>query len=135
MLNARAKQLDNETARVIMATLASGVLENPNNSLQARFRRKGQRDARSREKHAESQSLTGKEAQKLRRDVKAGKLQLREKDSEIEALQRKLQFLTESQPVAGPSKPSNNCEDRFSGFPLPVKLTIFQFAHQYSRNR
>ncbi|KAJ7833307.1 hypothetical protein B0H14DRAFT_3462760 [Mycena olivaceomarginata] len=53
-----AKKLDCDTARVILATLKSGVLENPNNSLQARFRSKSQRDARSREKRNEAQALT-----------------------------------------------------------------------------
>ncbi|KAJ7856165.1 hypothetical protein B0H13DRAFT_2357492 [Mycena leptocephala] len=95
-----AKQLDSETARVIMATLTFGVLENPNYSLQARFRRKAQRDARSREKQTELQSVTGKEAKKLRGEVKTGKQQLKEKDLEIATLRRKVQFLTESQPAA-----------------------------------
>ncbi|KAF8178392.1 hypothetical protein K438DRAFT_1978016 [Mycena galopus ATCC 62051] len=75
-----AKQLDKETAMVILETLKSGVLENPNNSLQAGFRNKAHRDARTREKQNELQSLT---------------------DSEIASLRRQLQQL--SQPVAGPS--------------------------------
>ncbi|KAF8175301.1 hypothetical protein K438DRAFT_1979860 [Mycena galopus ATCC 62051] len=96
-----AKQLDKETAMVILETLKSGVLENPNNSLQARFRNKAHRDARTREKQNELQSLTGKDAKKLRGQVKAGQQKLKDKDSEIASLRRQLQQL--SQPVAGPS--------------------------------
>ncbi|KAF8128287.1 hypothetical protein K438DRAFT_2000450 [Mycena galopus ATCC 62051] len=95
------QQLDKETAIVILETLKSGVLENPNNSLQARFRNKAHRDARTREKQNELQSLTGKDAKKLRGQVKAGQQKLKDKDSEIALLRRQLQQL--SQPVAGPS--------------------------------
>ncbi|KAJ7937753.1 hypothetical protein B0H13DRAFT_1852389 [Mycena leptocephala] len=65
-----AKKLGGDTARVIMATLKSVVLENPNNSLRARFRNMARREARSKEKQNELQSLTGKEAKKLRWKVK-----------------------------------------------------------------
>ncbi|KAJ7702897.1 hypothetical protein B0H16DRAFT_1483034 [Mycena metata] len=45
-----ARKSDSETARIIAATRASGVLENGNNSLRTRFSSKSQQDARAREK-------------------------------------------------------------------------------------
>ncbi|KAJ7757308.1 hypothetical protein B0H14DRAFT_3598883 [Mycena olivaceomarginata] len=112
-----AKKLDCDTAQVILATLQSGVLENRNNSLQARFRSKSQRDARSREKRNKAQALTGKEATRLRGQVNAGKQQLKEKEKEIAAFRHQLQIRNQS--VAGPSKPSKFTQ----GYESPI--TIF----------
>ncbi|KAJ7756730.1 hypothetical protein B0H14DRAFT_3512057 [Mycena olivaceomarginata] len=88
-----AKKLDCDTARVILATLQSGVLENPNNSLQA-----------------------SKEATRLRGQVNAGKQQLKEKEKEIAALRRQLQIRNQS--VAGPSKPSKFTQ----GYESPITI-------------
>ncbi|KAJ6576380.1 hypothetical protein B0H10DRAFT_2102638 [Mycena sp. CBHHK59/15] len=111
-----AKKLDSDTARVIKATMTSGVLENPNNSLQSRFKNQSQRQARTKEKQRELESLTGREAKKLRAEVKAGKQQAKDDQLEIRNLHRQVQELTQgsaSQPhtprrqspaVAGPSR-------------------------------
>ncbi|KAJ6540912.1 hypothetical protein B0H10DRAFT_2137966 [Mycena sp. CBHHK59/15] len=111
-----AKKLDSDTARVIKATMTSGVLENPNNSLQSRFKNQSQRQAQTKEKQRELESLTGREAKKLRAEVKAGKQQAKDDQLEIRNLHRQVQELTQgsaSQPhtprrqspaVAGPSR-------------------------------
>ncbi|KAJ7442082.1 hypothetical protein B0H11DRAFT_1929029 [Mycena galericulata] len=41
------KKLDSETARIIGATMTSGVMENPNNSLETRYKNQAQRQARA----------------------------------------------------------------------------------------
>lgn len=126
IIDPRAKKHDSNTSRVIAATLTSGVLENPNNSLQARFTSRSQRQARSKEKQRELESLSGTQAKKLREEVRAGKQQARENELEIKRLRQQIQKMTQvtppSQPTsaAGPSRPiQNQCKDNsFSSFSL-----------------
>ncbi|KAJ6550548.1 hypothetical protein B0H10DRAFT_2242649 [Mycena sp. CBHHK59/15] len=94
-----AKKLDSDTARVIKATMTSGVLENPNNSLQSRFKNQSQRQARTKEKQRELESLTGREAKKLRAEVKAGKQQAKDDHASQPHTPRR-----QSPAVAGPSR-------------------------------
>lgn len=56
----RAKQADEKTARVLDASVASGVLSNQHNSLKNRYAQQGQRKARSqRKKAAKSENKAG----------------------------------------------------------------------------
>ncbi|KAJ7734221.1 hypothetical protein B0H16DRAFT_1467616 [Mycena metata] len=104
-----AKKSDRETAQVIMATLASGVLENGNNSLQARFSNKSHRDARTQGKRQEAEALSGREARKLRQNVKSKEDRVKNAELEILDLRRQIEALAPGQisppqtPVAGPS--------------------------------
>ncbi|KAJ7148363.1 hypothetical protein C8R46DRAFT_1044904 [Mycena filopes] len=104
-----ARKADNETARVIKATLSSGVLENGNNSVQARFSSKSQRDARTREKRRELEGLSGRDARKLREEVKTGQQKAKDAELEVLELRRQLDLFKRGAasdphtPVAGPS--------------------------------
>ncbi|KAJ7081898.1 hypothetical protein C8R43DRAFT_965548 [Mycena crocata] len=60
-----AKKLDSDTAQVIKAAMVSGVLENPHNSLETRYKSQSQCKAHGWGKQLELQSLTGREAKKL----------------------------------------------------------------------
>ncbi|KAJ6555805.1 hypothetical protein B0H19DRAFT_1261963 [Mycena capillaripes] len=90
-----AKKLDGDTARVIKATMSSGVFENPNNSLEARFKSQSQRQIRSKEKQHQLESLTGRDAKKLRSEVKMSKQKSREDALQILKLQRQIDALTQ----------------------------------------
>ncbi|KAJ7015790.1 hypothetical protein C8F04DRAFT_1365685, partial [Mycena alexandri] len=114
-----AKELDSNTARVIKATLASGILENPNNSLEARFKNQSQRHARSVEKRREleTQTLTNREAKKLRSELKSRQLKDKNYEQEIDELRRQLKEFTGGatprtpQPLAGPSNLNHRIYD------------------------
>ncbi|KAJ7171600.1 hypothetical protein C8R43DRAFT_944206 [Mycena crocata] len=118
----RAKKLDSDTAQVIKATMVSGVLENPHNSLETRYKSQSQRKARGREKQLELQSLTGREAKKLRDRVRSGEDQAKANELEIIRLCQQIDTLTHGanlqpakpprQPVAGPSR-LNYCRCAF----------------------
>ncbi|KAJ7511613.1 hypothetical protein B0H11DRAFT_2182944 [Mycena galericulata] len=69
------KKLDSETARIIGATMTSGVMENPNNSLETRYKNQAQRQARGKEKQREQEGLTGREAKRLQDKLKEKDLQ------------------------------------------------------------
>ncbi|KAJ7171602.1 hypothetical protein C8R43DRAFT_944208 [Mycena crocata] len=110
----RANKLDSDTAQVIKATMVSGVLENPHNSLETRYKSQSQRKARGQEKQLELQSLTGREAKKLRDRARSGEEQAKANELEIIRLCQQIDTLTHGanlqpatpprQPVAGPSR-------------------------------
>jgi serine phosphatase RsbU (regulator of sigma subunit) len=103
----------------------SGGLENPNNSLEARFKSQAQRQARRKEKQLEQDSLTGQEAKKLHNEVKTRQQKSKEDQLEIARLRRKIESLSQptysrlSNPppsfntLAGPSN-RHSCEIIFS---------------------
>ncbi|KAJ7505079.1 hypothetical protein B0H11DRAFT_1980187 [Mycena galericulata] len=144
-----AKKLDADTARLIMAMLTSGVLENPNNSLQARFKNQSQRQARNREKQREleSESLTRGEAKKLRNEVKAEKERAKTQQMEIANLQKRINALTRGgascpssppqQPVASSSRINqhstpDNCIDVDAMFNSPPMRSMELFPSSHS---
>ncbi|KAJ7158275.1 hypothetical protein C8R43DRAFT_1124883 [Mycena crocata] len=107
-----AKKLDSNTAQVIKATMVSGVLENPQNSPETRYKSQLQRKARGQEKQLELQSLTGHEAKTLRDRARSGEEQAKANELEIIRLCQQIDTLTHGanlqpatpprQPVAGP---------------------------------
>ncbi|KAJ7475595.1 hypothetical protein B0H11DRAFT_2427262 [Mycena galericulata] len=105
------KKLDSETARIIGATMTSGVTENPNNSLETRYKNQAQRQARGKEKQREQEGLTGREAKRLRDKLKEKDLQAKNDALELKRLRNQLSAVTSMlpqtprrlQPVAGPS--------------------------------
>ncbi|KAK7021573.1 hypothetical protein R3P38DRAFT_3541158 [Favolaschia claudopus] len=101
-----AKDLDAQTARIIEEMVASGVLENPNNSLQARFKLKAQRQARAQEKRrtSDAELITGKESRNLESKMKATQ-------QESEDLRKQIALLTQASGSIPPSTPQR---------PLPV---------------
>ncbi|KAJ7158444.1 hypothetical protein C8R46DRAFT_1289908 [Mycena filopes] len=90
-----AREYDNNTARVIKASLNSGVLENGNNSLQARYAASARRQARGKVKAAERAAADG--GKKVKAKLKLAEQESRAKDREIERLRAML--------AAGPSTP------------------------------
>ncbi|KAJ7840399.1 hypothetical protein B0H14DRAFT_2587478 [Mycena olivaceomarginata] len=82
----RAKKLDSDTVRVVRATMTSGVLENPNNSLQSRFKNQSQRQEQNRVKQLNLESITGRETMKLRAQAKDDKLEITKLRKQIEVL-------------------------------------------------
>jgi hypothetical protein len=66
--------------------MTSGVLENPNNSLQSRFKNQSQRQERNREKQLNLESITGRETMKLRAQAKDDKLEITKLRKQIEVL-------------------------------------------------
>ncbi|KAF7372223.1 hypothetical protein MVEN_00081700 [Mycena venus] len=84
--------------------MTSGVLENPNNSLQARFKNQAQRQERSREKQREldSELLTRREAKKLRDEAKVEKERAQ---AEIASLRKQIDALTEGGAIHSSSTP------------------------------
>ncbi|KAJ7646397.1 hypothetical protein DFH06DRAFT_1135990 [Mycena polygramma] len=64
-----ARQYDRTTARVLKFSIASGVLANDNNSLQARFAAAARRHQRTRTKQAEAEKLDG--GKRLKAKLKA----------------------------------------------------------------
>lgn len=88
-----ARQFDSEVARIIKASIMSGIWENGNNSLRARFTSQAARQARSRSKQVEAAKLDG--GQK--------KLKAKLRDQELEIQQLRLQLVATQQPIAGPS--------------------------------
>ncbi|KAJ6451028.1 hypothetical protein C8R45DRAFT_946435 [Mycena sanguinolenta] len=98
----REKQLECETAQVIKASMTSGVLENPNNSLQACFKNRAQRQERSREKQRElsSETLTRREAKKLWDETKVEKERAQ---MEIANLRKQIEALTQGGATRSPS--------------------------------
>ncbi|KAK6993265.1 hypothetical protein R3P38DRAFT_2567229 [Favolaschia claudopus] len=101
-----AKDLDAQTARIIEEMVASGVLENPNNSLQARFKLKAQRQARAQEKRrtSDAELITRKESRNLQSKMKATQ-------QENEDLRKQIALLTQASGSIPPSTPQR---------PLPV---------------
>ncbi|KAJ7692956.1 hypothetical protein B0H16DRAFT_1849836 [Mycena metata] len=90
-----AREYDNNTARVIKASLTSGVLENGNNSLQARYAAAARRQTRNKAKAVERAAADG--GKKVRAKLKAAEQESRAKDLEIARLTAML--------AAGPSTP------------------------------
>ncbi|KAK7017306.1 hypothetical protein R3P38DRAFT_3320602 [Favolaschia claudopus] len=86
-----AKEQDAQTARIVEEMISSGVLTNPNNSLQARFKMKAQRQARASEKKpaTEAELITRKESRTLRDKIKA-------KEQENEDLRKQIAMLTQA---------------------------------------
>jgi hypothetical protein len=80
----RAREYDNNTARVIKASLNSGVMENGNNSLQARYAASARRQARGRVKAAERSIADG--GKKFKAKLRVAEQESRAKDLEIERL-------------------------------------------------
>ncbi|KAJ7891515.1 hypothetical protein B0H13DRAFT_1887145 [Mycena leptocephala] len=81
--------------------MTSGVLENPNNSLQSRFKNQSQRQERNREKQLNLESITGRETMKLRAQAKDDKL-------EITKLRKQIEVLS----PATPQTPIHNVDDQ-----------------------
>ncbi|KAK7029045.1 hypothetical protein R3P38DRAFT_2524870 [Favolaschia claudopus] len=86
--------------------ISSGVLQNSNNSLQARFKMKAQRQARALDKKraADSELVTRKESRNVKDRIKAT-------EQENEDLRRQLATLTQASTAHPPSTPKR---------PLPV---------------
>ncbi|KAK6971576.1 hypothetical protein R3P38DRAFT_3336707 [Favolaschia claudopus] len=101
-----AKDLDAETAHLIEEMISSGVLQNSNSSLQARFKMKAQRQARALDKRraADSELVTRKESRILKDRIKAT-------EQENEDLRRQLATLTQASTEHPPYTPKR---------PLPV---------------
>ncbi|KAJ7171887.1 hypothetical protein C8R43DRAFT_944427 [Mycena crocata] len=108
------KKLDSDTAQVIKAAMVSGVLENPHNSLETRYKSQSQCKARGWEKQLELHSLTGREAKKLQDRARSGEEQAKANELEIIRLRQQIEALTHGanlqpatpprQLVAGPSR-------------------------------
>ncbi|KAJ6549324.1 hypothetical protein DFH09DRAFT_1502810 [Mycena vulgaris] len=90
-----AREYDSNTARVIKATIASGVMENGNNSLEARYAQAARRQARTRANTAERANTDG--GKRFKAKLKVAEQQSRAKDLEIQRLQAVI--------AAGPSTP------------------------------
>ncbi|KAJ7114462.1 hypothetical protein C8R44DRAFT_984424 [Mycena epipterygia] len=98
-----AREYDKNTARLIKASIASGVMENGNNSLQARFAAAARRQSRARTKAAETAKADG--GSKLKSKLQASQQRSRDQEAEIQRLRSQLIALTASQSQAGPSTP------------------------------
>ncbi|KAF8146377.1 hypothetical protein K438DRAFT_2093770 [Mycena galopus ATCC 62051] len=118
-----ARQFDEENAQIIKASLESGIWENGNNSIRARFSSQAARQSRSRQKKAEVNSDPATKG--LQSLLKATEKVSKEKDLEIQRLNARLNDL--SRPVASSSqrqleastpcrgrsiKSLNNCQGR-----------------------
>ncbi|KAJ7795328.1 hypothetical protein B0H14DRAFT_2621050 [Mycena olivaceomarginata] len=95
-----AQEFDGENTRIIKASLESGIWENGNNSLHARFSSQAARHARSRQKKAEINSDPATKG--LRSRLKATEKSSKEKDLEIQRLNARLNDLF--RPVASSSR-------------------------------
>ncbi|KAJ7301012.1 hypothetical protein DFH08DRAFT_827925 [Mycena albidolilacea] len=95
-----AREFDGENARIIKASLESGIWENRNNSLCARFSSQAAHHARSRQKKAEVNSDPATNG--LRSCLKATEKSSKEKDLEIQRRNARLNDL--SRPVASSSR-------------------------------
>ncbi|KAJ7898262.1 hypothetical protein B0H14DRAFT_2557298 [Mycena olivaceomarginata] len=95
-----AREFDGENARIIKASLESGIWENGNNSIHARFSSQAARHARSRQKKAEVNSDPATKG--LRSRLKATEKSSKEKDLKIQCLNAHLNDL--SGPVASSSR-------------------------------
>ncbi|KAJ7870988.1 hypothetical protein B0H14DRAFT_3571890 [Mycena olivaceomarginata] len=93
VLSARA--YDQETARIITASKASGVMENGNNSQMARFSVQARRQARSRVKAMEKANADG--GKELRGKLLKSQQQIATRDAEIKRLQAEVDALQERQ--------------------------------------
>ncbi|KAJ7789997.1 hypothetical protein B0H14DRAFT_3161631 [Mycena olivaceomarginata] len=91
VLSARA--YDQETARIITASKASGVMENGNNSQMARFSAQARRQARSRVKAMEKANADG--GKELRGKLLKSQQQIATRDAEIKRLQAEVDALQE----------------------------------------
>ncbi|KAK6969587.1 hypothetical protein R3P38DRAFT_3413304 [Favolaschia claudopus] len=129
-----AKEQDAQNARIIQEMISSGVLQNPNNSLQSRMKSQAQRKARASEKKriADAELLTVKESRKLRNNLEATQ-------QENETLRKQIAMLSQAsfsatpstpkklQPVASssqlPPSPSNSIIDVDSLFQSPPSNT------------
>ncbi|KAJ7854152.1 hypothetical protein B0H14DRAFT_3865581 [Mycena olivaceomarginata] len=98
VLSARA--YDQETARIITASKASGVMENGNNSQMARFSAQARRQARSRVKAMEKANADG--GKELRGKLLNSQQQIATRDAEIKRLQAEVDALQERR--RGPSQ-------------------------------
>ncbi|KAK7015635.1 hypothetical protein R3P38DRAFT_2529866 [Favolaschia claudopus] len=80
--------------------ISSGVLQNPNNSLQSRMKSQAQRKARASEKKriTDAELLTVKESRKLRNDLEATQ-------QENETLRKQIAMLSQATFSATPSTP------------------------------
>ncbi|KAJ7925696.1 hypothetical protein B0H13DRAFT_2314281 [Mycena leptocephala] len=95
-----ARAYDQETARIITASKASGVLEKGNNSQTARFSAQARRQARSRVKAMEKANADrGKD---LRGKLLKSQQQIATRDAEIKRLQAEVYALQENQRAPSP---------------------------------
>ncbi|KAJ7939863.1 hypothetical protein B0H13DRAFT_1586797 [Mycena leptocephala] len=86
-----ARQYDQNKARVLKISIESGVLENGNNSLQARFAASARRHARARVKQAESVELDG--GKQLKAKLKAATQREKAQELEIQQLRSRINAL------------------------------------------
>ncbi|KAK7034164.1 hypothetical protein R3P38DRAFT_2772265 [Favolaschia claudopus] len=95
-----AKEQDAQNARIIQEMISSGVLQNPNNSLQSRMKSQAQRKAHASEKKriTDAELLTVKESRKLRNDLEATQ-------QENETLRKQIAMLSQATFSATPSTP------------------------------
>ncbi|KAJ7779351.1 hypothetical protein DFH07DRAFT_950415 [Mycena maculata] len=98
VLSARA--YDQETARIITASKASGVMENGNNSQTARFSAQARRQAPSRMKATEKASADG--GKELRGKLRKSQQQIATRDAEIKRLQAEVDALQEHHRAPSP---------------------------------
>ncbi|KAJ7235230.1 hypothetical protein C8J57DRAFT_1530918 [Mycena rebaudengoi] len=83
-----ARDYDKNTAWVIMASLTSGIMENGNNSLQARFGTVARRQSRTKAKSTEMANVDG--GKMLKAKLRASERQSKDKDTEIQRLKTQL---------------------------------------------
>ncbi|KAJ7878497.1 hypothetical protein B0H14DRAFT_3777089 [Mycena olivaceomarginata] len=136
-----AREYDQQTARVVKASAEAAILENGNNSLQARFAALSRRQARARIKKAELEMRdSGKH---LKANLEAAERREKEKELEIQKLRAQLSALpvlpsnARQRPQAGPSTRRYICPSRLPGlFPdLPmddVKDPQSDFDYQFA---
>ncbi|KAJ7840946.1 hypothetical protein B0H14DRAFT_3695136 [Mycena olivaceomarginata] len=102
-----AREYDQQTARVLKASAEAGILENGNNSLQARFTASSRRQAGARTKKAELEMRDG--GKHLKAKLKAAERREKEKELEIQRLRAQLSAPpvlpsnARQRPQAGPS--------------------------------
>ncbi|KAJ6470392.1 hypothetical protein C8R45DRAFT_1218270 [Mycena sanguinolenta] len=96
-----ARVYDQETARIIAASKASGVMENGNNSQMARFSAQTRRQARSRIKATEKATADG--GKELRGKLRKSQQQIATRDAEIKRLQAEVDTLQEHHQALSPS--------------------------------
>ncbi|KAJ7257980.1 hypothetical protein C8J57DRAFT_1234525 [Mycena rebaudengoi] len=99
-----ARDYDKNTARVIMASLTSGIMENGNNSLQARFAAVARRQSRTKAKSTEKANVDG--GKMLKAKLRASERQSNDKDTEIQRLKTQLAAFAD----AGPSTPTRRAQ-------------------------
>ncbi|KAJ6601965.1 hypothetical protein DFH09DRAFT_1069510 [Mycena vulgaris] len=114
-----ARDYDKNTARVTMASLTLGIMENGNNSLQARFAAAARRQSRTKAKAVEKANADG--GKMLKAKLRASERQSKDKDTEIQHLKTQLAAFAD----AGPSTPTRRAQPsrRYNNIDSPKDLS------------